>query len=286
MLSSGPRRGQGSLRLLVPLRRPRMPLMRTSKPRVLPGSVVVLALTIAGCGLSEAPTPAAAPAVQTAPSSEEDPLAAHRERMVSQQIEARGVTDERVLAALRKVPRHEFVPEEFRGQSYADRPLPIGLGQTISQPYIVGLMTELLDLAPGEKVLEVGTGSGYQAAVLAELTDRVYTMEIIPELGSAAAERLLRLGYGSVGAEIGDGYFGWGDHAPFDAIIVTAASDHVPPPLLEQLANGGRLVVPVGPVGAFQTLWLITKTDEDFHFRNMGGVRFVPLTGGPPSANN
>ncbi|MFQ5944786.1 MAG: protein-L-isoaspartate(D-aspartate) O-methyltransferase [Anaerolineae bacterium] len=260
--------------------------MRISKPGALPGWVVGLALAIAGCGLSEPPTPAAVPTVDTAPPAEEDPLAALREQMVGQQIEARGVTDERVLAALREVPRHEFVPAEFRGQSYADRPLPIGLGQTISQPYIVGLMTELLDLGPGEKVLEVGTGSGYQAAVLAELTDLVYTIEIIPELGSAAAERLIRLGYGNIRTEIGDGYFGWRDRAPFDAIIVTAAPDHVPPPLMEQLAEGGRLVVPVGPLGAFQTLWLITKTDGELRYRNMGGVRFVPLTGGPPSPNN
>ncbi len=187
---------------------------------------------------------------------------------------------------MRKVPRHEFVPAEFRGHAYADRPLPIGLGQTISQPYMVGLMTELLELSADEKVLEIGTGSGYQAAVLAELTDRVYTVEIIPELGISAAERLVRLGYEKVRAEIRDGYFGWRDHAPFDAIIVTAAPDHVPPPLLEQIADGGRMVVPVGPVGAFQTLWLITRTDEDFQYRNMGLVQFVPLTGGPPAANN
>ncbi len=286
MLASASRRGQGSLRLPRPASKPRMPPMRISGPRVLAGWFVGLGLAIAGCGPSGPPTPTTPLATETAPPAEEDPLASAREQMVSQQIEARGVTDERVLAAMRKVPRHEFVPAEFRGHAYADRPLPIGLGQTISQPYMVGLMTELLELSADEKVLEIGTGSGYQAAVLAELTDRVYTVEIIPELGISAAERLVRLGYEKVRAEIRDGYFGWRDHAPFDAIIVTAAPDHVPPPLLEQIADGGRMVVPVGPVGAFQTLWLITRTDEDFQYRNMGLVQFVPLTGGPPAANN
>jgi protein-L-isoaspartate(D-aspartate) O-methyltransferase len=199
--------------------------------------------------------------------------------MVRDQIEARGVADPEVLAAMQAVPRHEFVPQEYLDQAYADHPLPIGHGQTISQPYIVALMTETLQLQPGQRVLEIGAGSGYQAAVLAELEVEVYTIEIIPELAEAAARRLEDLGYANVSVLNADGYFGWEEHAPFDAILVTAAPDHLPQPLANQLAVGGRLVVPIGPVGAVQTLWLFEKTDGDLQATNLGDVRFVPLTG-------
>jgi len=195
-------------------------------------------------------------------------------------IEARGVTDKRVLAAMRSVPRHLFVPETDRDRAYGDYPLPIGWGQTISQPYIVALMTELLDLAPGDRVLEVGTGSGYQAAVLASIPDvEVYSIEIVPELAAQARERLERLGY-AVHCKQGDGYYGWPEHAPYQAIILTAAAQEVPPPLVEQLACGGRLVAPLGPPGGFQILWKFVKQpDGELKATDMGGVAFVPLTG-------
>jgi protein-L-isoaspartate(D-aspartate) O-methyltransferase len=202
-----------------------------------------------------------------------------RSTMVEFQIRERGVRDPEVLEAMEAVPRHEFVPEDYVQAAYSDGPLPIGYGQTISQPYIVAVMTELLSLEPGDKVLEVGTGSGYQAAILAELTDNVYTMEIIPELAEAAATRLARLGYDAIQTLNADGYYGWPEHAPYDAIIVTAAPDHVPQPLIGQLKDGGRMVIPVGPVGWYQTLWLITKEDGEVEYHNKGGVTFVPLTG-------
>jgi protein-L-isoaspartate(D-aspartate) O-methyltransferase len=204
-----------------------------------------------------------------------------RERMVIETIERRGVTDEDVLSAMRAVPRHLFVPEDEQDYAYGDHPLPIGYGQTISQPYIVALMTELLELKEGDKVLEIGTGSGYQAAILAEIPDiEVYTVEIVPELAKSARERLASLGYTDVHCKEGDGYYGWPEHAPFDAIIVTAAPDHVPQPLVDQLAEGGRLVVPVGPPGGYQALWKFVKQpDGELNAFNMGGVAFVPLTG-------
>jgi len=198
--------------------------------------------------------------------------------MVYTQMRSRDITDERVLAVMEKVPRHEFVLPENLEQAYDDHPLPIGYGQTISQPYIVALMTQMLDLLPGQKVLEIGTGSGYQAAVLAELTDQVYTLEIIPELARSARATLNRLGYDYVTSKQGDGYWGWEEHAPFDAIIVTAAPDHIPQPLLSQLADGGHMVIPVGPPGGYQSLWLITREGDEFRNFNWGGVRFVPLT--------
>jgi len=201
-----------------------------------------------------------------------------RQRMVDRQIRARGVTDTRVLAAMEKVPRHAFVPSDVLDQAYNDYPLPIGYGQTISQPYIVAVMTELLKLKPGEKALEIGTGSGYQAAILAELTDKVYSIEIIPQLAERARATLDRMGYHYVVTKHADGYWGWKEHAPFDAIIVTAAPDHVPQPLLEQLADGGRMVIPVGPPGGYQSLWLITREGDEYHNFNWGGVAFVPLT--------
>ena len=204
-----------------------------------------------------------------------------REQMVIETIERRGITDQDVLRALRTVQRHLFVPHEEQAQAYGDFPLPIGYGQTISQPYIVALMTDLLELKEGDKVLEIGTGSGYQAAVLAEIPGiEVYTIEIIPELAASAQERLKSLGYERVHCKQGDGYFGWPEHAPFDAIIVTAAPDHMPQPLAEQLAVGGRLVIPIGPPGSFQTLWKFVKQpDGELKAFNMGGVAFVPFTG-------
>jgi len=200
--------------------------------------------------------------------------------MVQKTIEARGVTDEMVLDAMRSVPRHLFVPPDNVDIAYGDHPLPIGYGQTISQPYIVAWMTELLELQPGDKVLEIGTGSGYQAAVLTELEGvEVYTIEIVPELAEIAAKRLEELGYTGVKVRQGDGYYGWSEHAPFDAIIVTAAPDHLPAPLVEQLVEGGRLVIPIGPPGGYQTLWQFVKEGDDVTAYSMGGVAFVPFTG-------
>jgi protein-L-isoaspartate(D-aspartate) O-methyltransferase len=188
--------------------------------------------------------------------------------------------DPRVLQALRSVPRHRFVTDAYRDRAYENRPLPIGHGQTISQPYIVAIMTELLEPKPDQRMLELGTGSGYQAAVLAQVTGRVYSMEIIPELGEQAAERLRSLGYDNVQVRVGDGYYGWPEQGPFDGIIVTAAGDHVPPPLVEQLKPGGRMVIPVGSWYFTQQLLLIEKTaDGTLETREILPVAFVPLTG-------
>ena len=202
-----------------------------------------------------------------------------RQQMVWNQIRARGVSDEAVLTAMETVPRHEFVLPRYLEQAYADHPLPIGYGQTISQPFIVAWMTELLEIEQGDKVLEIGTGSGYQAAVLAELTDKVYSVEIIEELEKSAEERLKRLGYTRVKVKHADGYYGWEEYAPYDAIIVTCAPDHIPQPLVQQLKDGGRMVLPVGPPGGYQSLWLIRKQGDQVLSKNLGGVRFVPLTG-------
>ena len=211
----------------------------------------------------------------------EDTYAESREQMVRFQIEARGVTDPRTLQAMRAVPRHRFVPPDLVSRAYEDHPLPIGYGQTISQPYIVALMTEALRVEPGDKVLEIGTGSGYQAAVLAEIGCEVYTVEIIPQLAEQAARRLQELGYERAHVRQGDGYFGWPEHAPYDAIIVTAAPDHLPQPLVQQLALGGRLVIPIGPQGSYQTLWLFEKgADGQLQATNLGPVLFVPLVRG------
>ncbi len=207
----------------------------------------------------------------------EDSLSVERAAMVDGQIAGRGVTDNLVLGAMRKVPRHEFVPESYRRYSYADEPLPIGEGQTISQPYIVALMTETLNLDSTSKVLEIGTGSGYQAAVLAEIAESVYSIEIVESLCRRAAETLARLGYGNVHVRCGDGYRGWPEEAPFDAIIVTAAPDHVPQPLVDQLATGGRMSIPVGDF--YQELLLLTKTERGVTERKVIPVRFVPMTG-------
>lgn len=205
-----------------------------------------------------------------------DPSARARENMVRTQIEAREVRDPRVLAAMRTVPRELFVPESLREMAYADRPLPIGHRQTISQPYIVALMTELAALKPGDRVLEVGTGSGYQAAVLAELGAEVFSIEIIEPLAAQAEETLERLGY-TVRVRAGDGYQGWPEQAPFDAVIVTAAPPEVPEPLRQQLRQGGRLIIPVGT--HFQELRRITRTASGFREDSILPVRFVPMTG-------
>lgn len=190
------------------------------------------------------------------------------------------VKDEAVLRAMRTVPRHQFVPEGSRQQAYSDHPLPIGSGQTISQPYIVGFMTEALRPKPNHVILEIGTGSGYQAAVLAEIADKVYSIEIVPELGRRAAALLEDLDYENVQVRIGDGYLGWPEHAPFDGIIVTAAPDHIPQPLIDQLKPGGRLVIPVGPEGRTQTLLVIEKQkDGSLTRQELMLVRFVPFTG-------
>jgi len=188
--------------------------------------------------------------------------------------------DPRVLAALDKVPRHRFVPAPLRAQAYANHPLPIGLGQTISQPYIVALMTDLAGIDPGDKVLEIGTGSGYQTAVLAELAHHVYSIEILPELGAAARARLRRLGYDHVSIRIGDGYAGWPAHAPYDAILVTAAAEQIPAPLIEQLKPGGRMVIPVGDTALAQELTMVEKDPQgQVRIRAVLAVAFVPLTG-------
>jgi protein-L-isoaspartate(D-aspartate) O-methyltransferase len=208
----------------------------------------------------------------------QDPTAAARERMVVEQIEMRGVRDPRVLAAMRSVPRHELVPKSQRGHAYEDRPLPIGRGQTISQPYVVAAMTEALALKGGERVLEVGTGSGYQAAVLSGLCKEVYSIELEPELAARAARDLARLGYTNVHVKQGDGWLGWPEHAPFDAIVVTAAPDVVPPVLVDQLAVGGRLVIPVGTWE--QSLLLLRKTEKGVEREELFGVRFVPMRHG------
>src|SRR5574341_573319 len=218
--------------------------------------------------------------VQEKSQTGEDPFLQERLKMVSETIEARGVENADVLEAMRAVPRHSFVPAEYLDEAYADHPLPIGYGQTISQPYIVAWMTELLDLKPGDKVLEIGTGSGYQAAVLAALGYvEVYSIEIVPELAESASQRLQDLGYTKVKVKQGDGYYGWEEHAPFDAIIVTAAPDHLPSPLVAQLSEGGRLVIPIGPPGFFQTLWKFMYKDGSLKAINLGGVAFVPFTG-------
>jgi protein-L-isoaspartate(D-aspartate) O-methyltransferase len=211
------------------------------------------------------------------PVPSDDASAAQRERMVAEQIVLRGIRDPLTLAALRKVPRHLFVPKSQQAGAYEDRPLPIGEAQTISQPYIVAFMTEQLGLRGGETVLEVGTGSGYQAAVLSEIAAKVYTIEIVAPLGEAARERLVKLGHANVVVRIGDGYQGWVEAAPFEAIIVTAAAPRVPGPLRDQLKEGGRLVIPVGTDD--QEIVVITRRGSGFEEQRVLPVRFVPMTG-------
>lgn len=212
-------------------------------------------------------------------SDDEDVYARKREMMVLKQLKARDITDRKVLEAMGATPRHLFVSPRLRSQAYNDYPLPIDEGQTISQPYIVALMTQCLELKPGEKVLEIGTGSGYQAAVLAYLTDEVYSIEIREKLAKTAQETLSKLNYDQVKVKWADGYFGWEEHAPFDAIIVTCAANHIPPPLLQQLKEGGRLIIPVGSTLFFQTLMLVTKTNGKPKVRHVLDVSFVPMVG-------
>jgi len=213
--------------------------------------------------------------------SGQDAFAADRERMVAAQIASRDVRDARVLAAMREVPRHRFVPDTLQMQAYDDRPLPIGHDQTISQPYIVALMTQLARPGPADRALEVGTGSGYQAAVLSRLVSHVYTIELVEALARSAEQRLTELRYTNVTTRAGDGYAGWPEMAPFDIILVTAAPDHVPAPLLQQLKEGGRMVVPVGPVAEVQELQLIEKDHQGrIRTRRVAPVRFVPLLRG------
>jgi protein-L-isoaspartate(D-aspartate) O-methyltransferase len=209
----------------------------------------------------------------------EDPYAEARKRMVASQLSSRDISDRKVLEVMGKVPRHLFISPDYRRLAYADRPLPIDEGQTISQPYIVALMTQYLRVKPGDKVLEIGTGSGYQAAVLSHFTDSVYSIEIRENLAKKASETLNRLNYDQVQVKWADGYFGWEEFAPFDAIIVTCAANHVPPPLLEQLAEGGRLIIPVGSTLYYQTLTLITKRKGKPNVQQISGVVFVPMTG-------
>lgn len=200
-----------------------------------------------------------------------------RERMVKDQIVDRGITDKSTLSAMRKVPRHLFVPADVRDEAYDDNPLPIGYGQTISQPYIVAYMTEVSGPAPEKRVLEVGTGSGYQAAVLAEITDTVYTIEIVPELAKESSERFRKMGYKNIIAKYGDGYRGWPEHSPFDIIIVTAAAEKIPQPLLDQLAENGRLVIPIGEPSGVQELILAMKKNGKIESKRLTFVRFVPF---------
>jgi len=223
--------------------------------------LVLAAIAAAGCG--QKPTPAS-------------DFAAQRQRMVTEQLKARGISDERVLAAMNKVPREEFVPPDSQAGSYEDGPLPIGYGQTISQPYIVAFMTEQLRLKPSDRVLEIGTGSGYQAAILAELMSEVYSVEIVEPLAKNAEATLQRLGYENVHVKIGDGYKGWPEAAPFDAITVTCAPDKVPQPLVDQLKDDGRMVIPVGDRFA-QELYLFEKKNGQLKQSATLPVRFVPM---------
>jgi len=204
-----------------------------------------------------------------------------RAKMVQQQLRGRDIDNPSVLAAMMEVERHQFVPDEIKGLAYEDRPLPIGYSQTISQPYIVAFMTQALNPEPDDKILEIGTGSGYQAAVLAEIVDSVYTIEILPELGKNSRQLFRKLGYENIMTKIGDGYKGWPQHAPFDGIVVTAAPEQIPPPLKAQLKEGGRMIIPVGPKNNIQQLQVIEKENGKLKKRTVMSVRFVPFTREP-----
>jgi len=238
--------------------------------------VMALAACIQGCS-PHMLSSRKAKSENATPSINEDQLRERRELMVSEQLQNRDIKDPRVLEAMRKVPRHQFVPGDLIGEAYEDNPLPIMMGQTISQPYIVGYMTQALQLRGDERVLEIGTGSGYQAAVLAELASEVYTIEILPDLAAHARSALNALGYANIRTRVGDGYAGWPEAAPFDRIIVTAAPDHVPQPLIEQLRVGGKMIIPVG--SGEQELVLIEKGERGTSRRSTIPVRFVPMTG-------
>jgi protein-L-isoaspartate(D-aspartate) O-methyltransferase len=219
------------------------------------------------------------PLCLNSPAEASDPYAIKRHSMIENDIRGRGIKDKKVLEVMGKIPRHLFVEKSYRKSAYADHPLPIGEGQTISQPYIVALMTEALKLKHADRVLEIGTGSGYQAAVLAEIVKQVYSIEIRKPLSDQAAKRLVDLGYKNVTVKHGDGYFGWEEYAPFDAIIITAAANHLPPPLIRQLKEGGKIIVPLGSTVYFQTLTLATKIKGELTLEQMGAVRFVPMVG-------
>jgi protein-L-isoaspartate(D-aspartate) O-methyltransferase len=238
-------------------------------------SVRFFVIGLIGLLILTSPACAAAPTVIQS----EGAAAGLRERMVETQLAARDIVDPEVLDAMRQVPRHLFVPESMRDYAYGDSPLPIGREQTISQPYIVALMTQMANPEPEKRALEVGTGSGYQAAVLSQVVREVFSIEIIPELARESAQRLEELGYRNVSVRQGDGYAGWPEKAPFDIIIVTAAAARVPEPLTEQLAEGGRMVIPVGRAGTIQTLMLLEKKDGKVREHVRIPVRFVPMTG-------
>ena len=246
--------------------------MNAALPALLRIGFVLWSALLLQCGQSRSSLQTASRA-----SNDDDSQRQARERMVREQIANRGVRDARVLAAMRKVPRHLFVPEAFQASAYSDQPLPIGHRQTISQPYIVAFMSEAMELKPQDRVLEIGTGSGYQAAILAELVREVYSIEIVEPLGKEAAARLKDLGYERVKLRLGDGYRGWPEAAPFDAVMVTAAPDHVPPALVEQLREGGRLVLPVGRFA--QDLLRVRRTAKGIVRENLLPVRFVPMVG-------
>lgn len=243
--------------------------MRNTFPLI--GSLLIAAV-VAGCAMEGVPGARGGDRAAS-----DDPFIRARQQMVSDQLVARGINDPDVLEAMRKVPRHRFVPAEVAPQAYEDHPIPIGYDQTISQPFIVAYMTQALDLVSSDRVLEVGSGSGYQAAVLAEIVQEVYTIEIVPELARSAAATIEQLGYGNVKVKEGDGYRGWAEHAPFDGIIVTAAPTYIPKPLIDQLAINGRLIIPVGDW--YQELVIVTKTAEGVTERRSLPVRFVPMTG-------
>ncbi len=234
---------------------------------MLPFNSIRIGVVVALCGCAD-----------TAPKGQSD-YSGQRRDMVDRQLRARGLSDERVLGAMARVPRHRFVLPADRALAYADSPLSIGLDQTISQPYIVGYMADAVDLQPTDRVLEIGTGSGYQAAVLAELVAQVYTIEIIPELAARARDTLTELGYTNIDVRTGNGYLGWPEQAPFDAIVVTAAPDAIPPALVEQLAVGGRMAIPVGD--RFQEMVIVTKATDGIVETTTFPVRFVPMTGKP-----
>jgi protein-L-isoaspartate(D-aspartate) O-methyltransferase len=211
---------------------------------------------------------------------QDDKYTGTREKMVEDQVESRGISNQPTLDAMKKVPRHKFVPPNLLDRAYDDGPLPIGYGQTISQPYIVAYMTAAIDPQPGQKILEIGTGSGYQAAVLAEIIDSVFTIEIVTELYKSSEKRLKELGYKNVLCKNADGYYGWKKYEPFDAIIVTAAAEYIPPPLIEQLKDGGKMVIPVGSPFLNQTLILVEKNGKEITTTSLLPVRFVPFTRG------
>ena len=240
-------------------------------------AVLIVALVLGSLAACQPPSPRLDSTL--VPGDTADPYAERRGRMVREQLQARGIRDSAVLAAMARVPRHRFVPRSEQRLAYADQPLPIGFGQTISQPYIVAYMAEAADIAPHETVLEIGTGSGYGAAILAELAREVHTIEIVPELADRARDVLRELGYANVTVRAGDGYAGWREHAPFDAIVVTAAPDHVPPALVEQLAMSGRMIIPVG-LGD-QEMRVITRTPAGVTQETTLLVRFVPLVRPP-----